>query len=61
MNGNKVLRDKNIPLSQKRFWHTNMEAVGGIVITLIAIGSINVFSSSFILAETEMGSPYFFL
>ena len=38
-----------------------MEAIIGIMFVLIILGTINVFSSSFILAESEFDSPYFFL
>ena len=38
-----------------------MEAVIGIMVVLLILGTINVFSSSFILAEAEFDSPYFFL
>ncbi|MBQ9441934.1 MAG: cell division protein FtsW [Selenomonadaceae bacterium] len=38
-----------------------MEALIGIMIVLIILGTINVFSSSFILAEAEFDTPYFFL
>ncbi len=46
---------------QKRFWSNDTEAIIGIVLVLVVLGSINVFSSSFILAEADYGSPYFFL
>ncbi len=38
-----------------------MEAIIGIMVVLIILGTINVFSSSFILAEAEFDTPYFFL
>ncbi len=46
---------------KKNFWVSDMEAVLAIFILLLIFGSINVFSSSFILAQTNFGSPYFFL
>lgn len=46
---------------RKRFWNNDMEAIIGIMLVLIILGTINVFSSSFILAEAEFDSPYFFL
>ena len=46
---------------KKRFWNNDMEAVIGIMVVLLILGTINVFSSSFILAEAEFDSPYFFL
>lgn len=45
----------------KRFWNNDIEAIIGIMIVLIVLGTINVFSSSFILAEAEFDTPYFFL
>lgn len=49
------------PLERQRFWNNDMEAIIGIMVVLIILGTINVFSSSFILAEAEFDSPYFFL
>ncbi|MBR2215157.1 MAG: cell division protein FtsW [Selenomonadaceae bacterium] len=48
-------------LTQRRFWNNDMEAIIGIMVVLIVLGTINVFSSSFILSEAEYNSPYFFL
>ena len=45
----------------KKFWNNDTEAVIGIILVLLVLGSINVFSSSFILAEADYGTPYFFL
>ena len=46
---------------KKRFWTSDMEAIIAIMVVLIILGTINVFSSSFIFAEAEYGTPYFFL
>ena len=46
---------------KKKFWNNDTEAIIGIMIVLLILGTINVFSSSFIIAETEFDSPYFFL
>lgn len=46
---------------RKRFWNNETEAIIGIMVVLIILGTINVFSSSFILAEAEFDTPYFFL
>ncbi len=46
---------------KKKFWNNDTEALIGIMIVLLILGTINVFSSSFIIAETEFDSPYFFL
>ncbi len=46
---------------RKRFWNSETEAIIGIMFVLIILGTINVFSSSFILAEAEFDSPYHFL
>ena len=48
-------------LVSKKFWLNDMEAVLGIVVVLIILGTINVFSSSFIISENNYGTPYFFL
>jgi len=45
----------------KRFWTSDMEAIIAITVVLLVLGTINVFSSSFIFAEAEFGTPYFFL
>ena len=45
----------------KRFWTNDMEAIIAITVVLLILGTINVFSSSFIFAEAEFDTPYFFL
>ena len=54
-------REEVRTLVQKKFWLNDMEAVLGIVLVLIILGTINVFSSSFIISENNYGTPYFFL
>ena len=46
---------------KKRFWTNDMEAIIAITVVLLILGTINVFSSSFIFAEAEFDTPYFFL
>ncbi len=46
---------------KKKFWLNDMEAVFMIMVVLIIIGTINVFSASFITAEMNFDNPYFFL
>lgn len=46
---------------KKRFWTSDMEAIIAITIVLLILGTINVFSSSFIFAEAEYDTPYYFL
>lgn len=46
---------------RKKFWISDIEAVLAIVLVLLVLGTINVFSSSFIVAETDFGTPYHFL
>ena len=46
---------------RKKFWTSDMEAIIAIMVVLIILGTINVFSSSFIFAEAEFDTPYFFL
>lgn len=48
-------------VSRVQFWHNDIEAVMAIVAVLIILGSINIFSSSFVMAESDYGTPYFFL
>lgn len=48
-------------MANKKFWNNDMEAIIGIMVVLLILGTINVFSSSFILAEAEFDTPYFFL
>ncbi len=45
----------------RRFWTSDMEAIIAITVVLLILGTINVFSSSFIFAEAEFDTPYFFL
>ena len=44
-----------------RFWVSEYEAVLGLTLVLVLIGTINVFSSSFVVAASNYGDPYFFL
>jgi len=46
---------------RQKFWISDMEAVLAIMVVLIILGTINVFSASFIVAETQYHNPYFFL
>ena len=49
------------PLVRKKFWSSDMEAVFGITLVLLVLGTVNVFSSSFVLAELRFDDAYFFL
>ena len=46
---------------RKKFWSNDTEAVAGIMVVLLILGTINVFSSSFVIAESDFNTPYFFL
>ena len=46
---------------RKNFWESDQEAILAIMIVLIVLGTINVFSSSFVIAEADYNNPYFFL
>ncbi len=46
---------------RKRFWTNDMEAIIAITLVLLILGTINVFSASFVFAEAEFDTPYFFL
>lgn len=48
-------------LVRKKFWNNDMEALLAIMLVLVILGTINVFSSSFILSEADYNTPYFFL
>ena len=48
-------------IERKKFWNNDMEAIIGIMLVLLILGTINVFSSSFIIAEADFDTPYFFL
>ena len=50
--------EKSPSTEKKQFWNNDMEAIIGIVVVLLILGTINVFSSSFILGEDD---PYHFL
>ena len=55
------MQTRSISNIETRFWTSDVEAVIGIMLVLLILGTINVFSSSFILAESEYETPYFFL
>lgn len=56
-----VPQPRSISKIETRFWTSDVEAIIGIMLVLLILGTINVFSSSFILAESEYETPYFFL
>lgn len=56
-----AVQTRSISNIETRFWTSDVEAVIGIMLVLLILGTINVFSSSFILAESEYETPYFFL
>ena len=43
-----------------RFWVSDHEAVLGVTLMLVIIGSLNIFSSSFVVAGENYDDPYFF-
>ena len=49
------------PLVRKKFWSSDMEAVFGITLVLLVLGTVNVFRSSFVSAELRFDDAYFFL
>lgn len=53
--------DRRLPITAMKFWHNDLEAVAVIVIILLILGSINVYSATFVLAEHDNGTPYFFI
>ena len=44
-----------------RFWVSDHEAVLGVTLMLVIIGTLNVFSSSFVVAGENYDDPYFFV
>ena len=46
---------------RKIFWESDQEAILAIMLVLIVLGTINVFSSSFVMAEADYNNSYFFL
>ena len=49
-----------IEKQKKVFWVSNMEAVLTIFIILLVLGTMNVFSSSFIMAQVNYDQPYYY-
>ena len=47
--------------SQWRFWISDYEAILGVTVMLLVVGTLNVFSSSFVVAGTNYDDPYFFI
>ena len=44
-----------------KFWMNDREAILGIILVLLIIGTLNVFSSSFVVSETFYDTPYYYL
>lgn len=44
-----------------KFWKTNHEALTWLMVILLIVGSLNVFSSTFIIAERNFNTPYYFI
>lgn len=55
-----TLIKKELP-AKRKFWLNDMEAIVIIMILLVIIGTINIFSASFVTAEMTFKNPYFFL
>lgn len=51
------------PVQQRRskFWINDMEAVLAVVFLLVLLGTVNIFSASFVMSENNYGTPYYFL
>lgn len=53
---------RRFPKKKKwKFWKTNHEALAWLMVILLIVGSLNVFSSTFIIAERNFSSPYYFI
>ena len=46
---------------QWRFWISDYEAILAVTMMLLVVGTLNVFSSSFVVAGTNYDDPYFFI
>lgn len=46
---------------RKKIWNNDAEPILVIMVVLLVLGTINVFSSSFVLATTDFENPYHFL
>lgn len=46
---------------RKKVWSSDTEPIVVIMAVLLMLGTINVFSSSFVLATTDFNNPYYFL
>ena len=46
---------------RKTLWHNDSEPIIVIMAILLVLGTINVFSSSFVLATHDYQTPFFFL
>ena len=46
---------------RKTLWNNDAEPIIVIMVVLLVLGTLNVFSSSFVLATTDYDNPYFFL
>ena len=46
---------------RKTLWNNDAEPIIVIMVILMVLGTINVFSSSFVLATTDFDNPYYFL
>ena len=46
---------------RKKVWNNDAEPIIAIMVILMVLGTINVFSSSFVLGTTDYETPYHFL
>ncbi len=54
-------RERGAAMSEWRFWMSDHEAVLGVTIVLLFVGTLNIFSSSFVVASSNYDDPFFFL
>lgn len=57
----KELEAQVVKKRHSKFWINDMEAVLGIVFVLVLLGTVNIFSASFVMSENNYGTPYYFL
>ena len=53
--------ERGMETGEWRFWMNNHEAVLGVTVVLLLVGTLNIFSSSFVVASSNYDDPYFFL
>ena len=56
-----TMRERLDRKKRNKIWNNHHEAVLAMVIILLIAGLFNVFSSTFVMAERDCGTPYYYL